>query len=157
MEFKSGEVIVIGAMAENRTIGQGEGMPWNVPKEYQHFVDSVTHQSVIIGRRSYDIFGADFDADTFVISRSASIDGVVVCNSIEDAISQAGQLGKAIFIGGGRSIYQMGIPFATRMLLSTIKGKYDGDVSFPEFDEQDWRVEFEDDRGSYILRDWQRK
>ena len=156
LEFSPDEVIIISAMSESRAIGKGEGMPWNVPEEYQHFVDSVHHQAVIMGRRSYDIFGADFEADTFVISRSAEIEGVTVCSGIDDAMEQANKLNKTIFISGGRSIYSLGVPHATRMLLSTIKGDYEGDVHFPEFDENEWTVAHEEDRGAYVLRDWRR-
>ena len=87
LEFSPNEIIIISAMSETRAIGKGEGMPWNVPEEYQHFVASVHQQAVIMGRRSYEIFGADFEADTFVISRSAEIEGVTVCSSIEDHVS----------------------------------------------------------------------
>ena len=156
LTFSPDEIIIIGAMSESRAIGKGEGMPWNVPEEYQYFVDSVHHQTVIMGRRSYDIFGADFEADTFVISRSAKIDGVTVCSSIDDAMQQAAKLGNAIFISGGRSIYALGIPLANRMLLSTIKGDYEGDVQFPEFDENNWTLANEEDYDRYILRDWRR-
>lgn len=156
LTFSPDEIIIVSAMSESRAIGKGEGMPWNVPEEYQHFVDSVHCQSVVMGRRSYDIFGADFEADTFVISRSAKIEGVTVCSSIDDAMQRARQLNKAIFISGGRSIYALGIPLATRMLLSTIKGDYEGDVQFPEFDENEWNVANEEDRGAYVLRDWRR-
>lgn len=156
LKFKAQEIVVIGAMSETRVIGQGEGMPWNVPEEYQHFVNAVQGQSVIIGRRSFDIFGADFQAHTFVISRSAEISGVTVCNSLNDAISLAKQTNKTIFISGGRSIYELGIPLANRMLLSTIKGHFDGDVLFPEFDETEWRIEREEDHDRYILRDYRR-
>ena len=156
LEFSPNEIIIISAMSETRAIGKGEGMPWNVPEEYQHFVASVHQQAVIMGRRSYEIFGADFEADTFVISRSAEIEGVTVCSSIEDAMERAGRLKKAIFISGGRSIYALGIPLATRMLLSTIKGDYTGDTDFPDFDENEWALAHEEDRGSYVLRDWRR-
>ena len=156
LEFSPNEVIIISAMSESGAIGKGEGMPWNVPEEYQHFVASVHQQAVIMGRRSYEIFGADFEADTFVVSRSAEIDGVEVCSSMDDAMQQAGKLNKTIFISGGRSIYALGIPLATRMLLSTIKGVYEGDVYFPEFVENDWTVALDDDRGDYILRDFRR-
>ena len=150
------EVIIIGAMSESGAIGQGDGMPWSVPEEYQHFVDSVHHQVVVMGRRSYEIFGADFEADTFVISRSAKFDGVSVCSSIDSAMQKARKLNKTIFISGGRSIYTLGIPLATRMLLSTIKGDYEGDVYFPEFEKDNWILEDEEDRSTYILRDWHR-
>lgn len=156
LSFSPDEVIIISAMSESRAIGLGDGMPWNVPEEYQHFVDSVHHQAVIMGRRSYDIFGSDFQADTFVISRTASLDGVFMCRSMEDAITRARCMNKTIFISGGRSIYELGIPFANRMLLSTIKGKFDGDTDFPDFDESQWTVVSEEDKGRYILRDWRR-
>ena len=157
LEFSTNEIIIIGAMSESRAIGKGEGMPWDIPEEYQHFVATVRHQAVIMGRRSYDIFGADFEADAYVVSRLAEIDGVTVCSSIDAALDQARQLNKTIFVAGGRRIYLLGLPLATRMLLSTIKGDYEGDVYFPEFDESEWTIALEDDRGNYILRDWQRK
>lgn len=156
LTFSPNEVIIISAMSESRSIGLGEGMPWSVPEEYQHFVDSVHQQTVIIGRRSYDIFGADFEANTFVISRSAKRDGVNVCSSMDEAMEKARALRKAIFIAGGRSIYALGIPLANRMLLSTIKGTYEGDVMFPDFAKHEWNVASIEDRGRYVLRDWRR-
>lgn len=157
LEFLPEEIIVISAMSESHAIGLGDGMPWNVPEEYQHFVDSVNGQAVIIGRRSFEIFGADFQADTFVISRSAILAGVTVCGGMESAIRKAKQLRKTIFIAGGRSIYSLGIPLASRMLLSTIKGDYEGDVTFPEINESEWDVVGKEDRGRYVLRDYRRK
>lgn len=157
LDFSPAEIIVISAMSESRAIGKGDGMPWNVPDEYKHFVDSVHGQTVIIGRRSYEIFGADFQAETFVISRTAKLKGVTVCSSIEDALQRAQLLNKTIFITGGHSIYALGIPLATRMLLSTIKGHHEGDVDFPHFDENDWMIAQEADRGGYILRDYRRR
>lgn len=138
-------------------IGKGDGMPWDVPDEYQHFVDCVRDQVVIIGRRSFDIFGADFHADTFVISRKKSIENATVCSSVTEALVAARPLNKTVFIAGGRSIYELGIPHATRMLLSTIKGVYEGDTYFPEFDLRKWSVVNEQDRGAYRLRDWRRR
>ncbi len=131
-------------------------MPWHVPEEYQHFVRCVTNQTVIIGRVSYEIFGADFEAETFVISRRPAIEGVQVCASVDQAIRKANSLDRTIFIAGGRSIYALGIPYASRMLLSTIQGDYEGDVQFPDYDEREWELDFEEDRGRYILRDWRR-
>ncbi|MGB4710997.1 MAG: dihydrofolate reductase [Fuerstiella sp.] len=156
LTFLNNDIVVIGAMSESGAIGNGDGMPWNVPEEYQHFVDSVRDKTVIMGRRSYDIFGADFDADTFVLSHTAEIAGATVCRSFDDAISQAKQLHKTIFIAGGASIYELGIPAATRLLLSTIKGDYHGDVSFPNFNRNEWEVVWQEDRPNYILRDWRR-
>ncbi|MEP3478089.1 MAG: dihydrofolate reductase [Fuerstiella sp.] len=154
--FNPSEVIVIGAMSETRAIGQGDGMPWDVPEEYQHFVDAVENQCVIIGRRSFDIFGADFEAHTFVISRNAKIDNVTVCASLDEAIGLARRHKKTIFIAGGKSIYELAIPVADRMLLSTIKGHHEGDVLFPKFNERQWRIDSEQDFDRYVLRDYRK-
>ena len=44
-------MIVIGAMSTDRVIGNGDGMPWDVPEEYAHFLRLVDGQTIIIGRR----------------------------------------------------------------------------------------------------------
>ena len=36
-------VIIISAMSSDRVIGSGNGMPWNVPEEYEQFLLSLIH------------------------------------------------------------------------------------------------------------------
>src|SRR6056297_1215222 len=100
-------MIIIGAMGTNRVIGSGDGMPWNVPEEYQHFVTSTRGQIIIIGRRSYDIFGPDLQcSDCYVVTRSQStFPNAQTASSLEDAIDLAHQkqAGRTIYIAGGAS------------------------------------------------------
>ena len=71
-------MIIIGAMSTERVIGNGDGMPWDVPEEYAHFLRIVDGQTIIIGRRSYEIFGDGLtSAHTVVVSRSANLPGAV--------------------------------------------------------------------------------
>ena len=144
-------MIVIGAMATNHVIGSGDGMPWDVPEEYEHFLRLIEGQTIIIGRRSYDIFRKGLtSAHNVVVSRSGGggaggAEGTVVVPSIEDALRVARSFGKTIFSSGGASIYAQTIPLADTMYLSYIKGQYGGDAYFPEFDEQEWAVEKRED------------
>ena len=103
-------MIIISAMSKDRVIGSGEGMPWNIPKEYQHFLSLVEGQTVIMGSRSYEIFGPDLtSAHNIVISRSGvDQEGVIVCGSVEAAVGRASSFGKTIFCAGGGSIYAQG-------------------------------------------------
>ena len=65
-------MIVISAMSPDHVIGSGDGMPWDVPEEYAQFLRFIEGQTVIIGRRSYEIFGSGLtSAHTLVVSRSA--------------------------------------------------------------------------------------
>ena len=87
-------MIVISAMSYNRVIGSGAGMPWNVPEEYQQYLRFIKGQTVIMGRRSYEIFGDDLtSAYTIVVSRSMqAAPGLLVCAGVEEAVEKAKKL-----------------------------------------------------------------
>jgi dihydrofolate reductase (trimethoprim resistance protein) len=140
-------MIIVGAMAANRVIGSGDGMPWDVPEEYAHFLRLIEGQTIIIGRRSYEIFGASLtSAHNVVVSRAGGdIAGAVVARTIEDALRMATSFGGTFFSAGGASIYAQTIPLADTMYLSYIKGQFTGDAYFPEFSEQEWVVEKRED------------
>lgn len=149
---------IIAAMSENRVIGSGKGMPWDVPEEYQQYLELIRGNTVLIGRRSYEIFGRDMTAGhVVVLSRSRRpVAGAEVCQSLPAALDAAAAYGKPIYSCGGASVYEQTIPLASEMLLSTIKGEYEGDAYFPEFDESEWRMADERDEERFVFRRWVR-
>ncbi len=140
-------MILIAAMSEDRVIGSGDGMPWSVPEEYAQFLRFVDGQAVIMGRKSFEIFGPDLTTThNVVVSRSAqSVPGATVAAGLEQAVAVAESFGKTVFSAGGASIYRQTLPLAEAMYLSTIKGSFTGDAYFPEFSPAEWRVEREED------------
>jgi len=152
-------MIIISAMSKDRVIGSGDGMPWSVPAEYEQYLRFVSGQTVILGRKSSDIFGPDLPDGTtaIVISRSASIENVHVTKSLDEALLFAEGLGKQVFVAGGGSVYAQAIPLAEEMYLSTIKGDFEGDTYFPEIDSNDWRITEERDEPEFVFRKYQRK
>ncbi len=146
-------------MSKDRVIGSGEGMPWSVAEEYQQFLRFVEGRTVIMGRRSYDIFGPDLtSAHNIVISRSGvDQEGVEICGSVEEAVQRAGWYGKTVFCAGGGSIYAQMLPLVEDMYLSYIKGDFTGDAYFPEFDEGDWDVVERRDHEGFEFVHYRRK
>jgi dihydrofolate reductase len=142
-------MIIIGAMTRDGVIGSGDGMPWDVPDEYAHFLRLVAGQTIIIGRRSYEIFGEGLtSAHTVVVTRSASLPlraGAVAAATVEDAVRAARSFGRTVFSSGGASVYAQTIPLADAMYLSYIDGDFAGDARFPAFDEGEWAVERRED------------
>jgi dihydrofolate reductase len=140
-------MIIIGAMSTDHVIGSGDGMPWNVPEEYAQFLEFIRGQTVIIGHRSFEIFGEGLtSAHTVVVSRSASeLHGAIAVPSIEEALRLAESYGTTIFGSGGASIYAQTIPLADTMYLSYIKGHFTGDAYFPAFSAEEWTVERRED------------
>ena len=147
-------MIIIAAMSENRVIGMGNGMPWSVPAEYEQYLHFVDGQTVVMGRKSYEIFGSDLPDQTtaIVISRNASIADATAAATLQAALDLASATGKRIFIAGGGSVYEQALPLVNEMYLSTIKGEFSGDTYFPEFDPDDWVVTEVRDEPDFVFR-----
>lgn len=148
-------------MSKNRVIGYQGALPWSIPEEYAHFLASVRGAAVIMGRVSWEIFGADLtEREGIVISRSMEQGrGYVVFPDLAHAVDYARVLGKTVFIAGGQSIYSQALDLglADELWLSVIPVEVAGDAFFPEFDQSDWGLFSSEDRGSYRFERWTKR
>jgi len=151
-------VIIISAIGSNRVIGNGDSLPWNIPSEYQHFLDHIRDQTVIMGKRSYEIFKKDMLPERMVVvSGTLQTDRALVFPSLQEALDYSRSFPEDVFVCGGQSIYEEAIPFADYMYLSFIKGEHEGNVYFPEFDKKDWFVEKSVEHDEYVFVIYSRK
>lgn len=153
------QIIIISAMTRNHVIGLGDGMPWDLPHEYQHFLDTTRDQTIIIGRRSFEIFGPTLTcANCYVVTRgNQTFANATAAPSLHAAIELARQDNRDVFISGGASIYRDAIEVADAMQLSYIDGDFAGDTYFPEFDTEDWQVKRREDREGYTFVEYKRR
>lgn len=151
-------ISLISAMSSTRVIGQGAGMPWNVPEEYAHYLNLVKGKTVIMGRTSHTIFGADLPAsDLIVLSRSdLEAGGARVVHTVEEALAAVAESGGDVFAAGGARIYAQFLKHADHMHLSTIKGAFEGDAFFPEWDPNEWVLLKEEDHPDFVFRVFRR-
>src|SRR5574342_17806 len=138
---------IIAAMAKNRVIGKNNKLPWHIADDLKNFKKLTSGSVVIMGRKTFESIGKPLpNRVNIVISSSMpETEGVIVCHDIPAALEKARSYNKEIFIIGGATIYQQTIPWADRMYLSYVKGDYDGDAFFPQYDESQWRVERRED------------
>ena len=145
-------VIIISAIGSNHIIGNGDGLPWHIPSEYNQFLGYVKDQTVIMGRRSYEIFKKDMlPKRMVVVSRTLKTDRASVFGSLEKALEYSLSFPEDVFICGGQSIYKESIQYAEYMYLSFIKGEHQGNVYFPSFDEGEWSVEKEEEHDEFVF------
>lgn len=152
--------IIISAMTSNRVIGYRGRLPWHVPEEYQHFLDSVRGKTMIMGRKSWEVFGGDVDTQVnIIVSRTKIFEGTHSAQSIEQALEIATEKDLECFVAGGAAIYKeaLGQDQVDEMWLSEIKLQIEGDVFFPDYDESKWELGQQEDREKYIFRKWIRK
>ncbi len=151
-------MIIIAAMTERRIIGDHDHLPWNIPEEFQAFQDRIRGETVVIGRRSWEIFGPELTSrHTIVVTRQPNgIHGAHLAHSMDAACRLAESLGFETYCAGGEQIYSEAIELANRMCLSHVKGEFDGDRRFPRFDPQEWEIVREEDRPRYVRRELRR-
>lgn len=151
--------IIIAALARNRVIGAGDKMPWWIPEEYQQFLNFIKDQTVIMGRKTFEIFSKDLPSKrTFVVSRNNNnFAKAVVVRSLGEALRRAEPFPGDIYIAGGATIYAQALPVADKMYLSWIKGEFNGDVFFPPFAKRQWLVEKRVDHAQFEFVVYSRK
>lgn len=138
------EIIIIAAIAKNGIIGKDGSLPWSISEELKHFKETTMGYPLLMGRKTfYSINKMLAGRKMIVLSKNLSNDDLEDCtvfNNINEAISYCkGKNFSKLFILGGREIYAQVFDYVDRMILSIIDKEYEGDTSFPEFDENNWR------------------
>jgi len=151
-------VIIISAIGSNRIIGNGDGLPWHIPSEYKQFLAYIKDQTVLMGRRSYEIFKSDMlPKRMVVVSQSLKTDKASVFASLPEALAYSKKFSENVYVCGGQSIYEESIKYADYMYLSFIKGEHQGSVYFPEFEEGEWSLEKKVEHDEFVFVIYRRK
>ncbi len=138
---KSGKPIfsIVCAIGAQREIGKSNQLLWHIPEDFKYFKELTSGHVIIMGKKTFESIGRPLPNRTnIVITRDENFkaEGIVVANSIEDAISKASEIERdEIFIIGGGQIYTQAMRFTDKLYLTIVDGKFDADTFFPEYGE----------------------
>ena len=135
------EIAIIVAMAQNRTIGINNTLPWRIPEDLKHFKALTMGHHMIMGRKTFDSIGKPLPGRTTVVvtrERELKIGGCVMAHSLEEAIAACANDEK-IFVVGGADIYAQALPLADMLYITEIQQAVEGDAHFPEFNRDEWQ------------------
>ena len=134
------QLSILVAMANNRTIGIDNTLPWRCPEDLKHFKALTMGHHMIMGRKTFDSIGKPLPGRTTVVvtrNRDLEIEGCLVAHSLEEAIAAcAGD--DEIFIVGGAELYAQALPLTSTLYLTEIRMDVAGDAHFPKFDLSEW-------------------
>ncbi|MCH9028994.1 MAG: dihydrofolate reductase [Bacteroidetes bacterium] len=140
-------IIIIVAIAKNGVIGKANGeMPWHIKEDFQHFKKTTMGFPIIMGRKSFESLGKPLPGrENIIVTRNTNLkydfDGIKIFYSLQDAVDYSRSLNKdKIFITGGGEIYNQSISFADEMIISHMKFDVVGEVKFPDFNVDDWKI-----------------
>lgn len=137
-------ISIVVARSLNDVIGKGDEIPWRVKGEQKLFRNITMGGVLIMGRKTFESIGRPLPGrDTIIVTRNADYraEGCEIATSLDEALEFAHTKGdKPIFIVGGGEIYRQALPLADAVHVSTIQIEVDGDVHFPRFPTDEFRL-----------------
>lgn len=134
-------ISIIVAVAQNGVIGDKNSLLWHISEDMRFFKRTTSGHPVIMGRKTYESLGRPLPNRTnVVISRTlGELEGCTVVRSLEEAIALF-PTEEEVFIIGGAQIYALALNVADRFYLTRVGHDYEGDTSFPTWNESEWRL-----------------
>ncbi|KTC91045.1 dihydrofolate reductase [Fluoribacter dumoffii] len=135
-------ISIIAAIDEAGGLGLNNQLLCHLPADLQYFKSMTMGKPIIMGRKTFESIGKPLPGRlNVVISRSiASIEGVVVCDSLDKAIEQTKEFPEIMVIGGAE-IFSATMNKATRLYITQIHHQFKADVFFPEINQSIWHCQ----------------
>ena len=140
-------ISIIVAIGENRAIGKDNQLIWHLPADLKRFKLLTMGHAMIMGRKTFDSIGKALPGRTTVIvtrQKDLEKENCLVVDSLEQAIALC-KNDTEIFIIGGAQIFEHALPLTDKIYLTRIHQSFDGDVFFPAFESDDWKITFRED------------
>ena len=135
-------VSLIWAMADNRVIGIENRLPWKLPADMQWFRRQTLGKPIVMGRLTFESFGAKPlpGRRNLVVSRNPDYvaEGAEVFDSLDAALADT-ENDEEVMVIGGASLYAQALPLADRLYMTLVHTEATGDAHFPDFDMAQWR------------------
>ena len=134
-------ISLITAVSANGVIGRGGELPWHLSDDLKRFKQLTLGKPIVMGRKTFESIGRALPGrQNIVLTRQSEFaaDECDVVSSIDAAIAASGDAGEIVVIGGSE-IYKLFLPLAERIYLTRVHIDVDGEVRFPELDEELWQ------------------
>ncbi len=128
---------LIWAMDENWLIGKDNQLPWHYPSDLKYFKQQTKDAHVVMGDMTYESLKGYYKTKPLPFKKISVAN--LVKKHYNDAtwISDIHQFFKTleedVFVIGGKTIYQLSLPYADQLYITYVLNHHDGNVYFPKF------------------------
>lgn len=139
------KVSAIAAMGRNRVIGTGSGVPWDLPRDREHFRAYTAGKAMLLGRRTFEEMSGWFRDHRPIVLTSfpdRTADGAWgSARSVEEAVALARDAGEPeLVVSGGASVYAAALPLVDEVHLTIVDLAPEGSARFPELAAEEWET-----------------
>ena len=135
---------IIVAKAKNNVIGKNNTLIWHIPDDLKRFKQLTTGHTIIMGRKTFESLGRVLpNRHHVVLCKNTKLH---INNENVEIINNISMLEKYIkdseenFVIGGATIYKQLMEKCSKMYITEINKDFEGDVLFPEIDENEWKI-----------------
>ena len=134
---------IIVAKAKNNIIGKDNKLLWHIPDDLKRFKELTINHNIIMGRKTFESIGKILPNRKHIIF-SQNPDFKIDNENIEIVHSML-QIQQYIedenenFVIGGAMIYNLLMPYVTKMYVTEIDKDFEGDTVFPRINTEVWQ------------------
>ncbi|MFH6768634.1 dihydrofolate reductase [Gaetbulibacter aquiaggeris] len=133
---------IIVAVAENNAIGKDNQLLWHLSDDLKRFKSLTSGHHIIMGRKTFESFPKPLPNRTHVVITKQNDykvpDGIIIVNSLKDALEVAKEDTQPFIIGGGE-IYNQSLEVVNKIELTRVHHDFEADTFFPEIDNSIWK------------------
>lgn len=127
-------------------IGNKNKLPWEVKEDIEHFHQKIAGKVILMGRITYESIKNIKDKfkvkKIIVMTKNLNYDpgdpDILIFHKIIDVLQYAEK--EDVYICGGSQIYELLLPYVKEMIITEIKGIYEGDSYFPLYDNKEFKI-----------------
>lgn len=144
-------LIIIAAIGEDNTIAiEGEGIPWDYPKDMEHYKKTVSNEHLLMGRKTFESIRKPLDKKSIILTKNkeytTEYNNTCIVHSKEQALDKINSINEYFYIIGGESIYRLFLENSDKLIISEIPESYETKKSsklrkFPKIDPNKWNIE----------------
>ena len=135
---------IIVAKAKNNAIGKDNQLLWHLSDDLKRFKKFTTGHTIIMGRKTFESLGRVLPNRKHIVFTQnpdfkVNDENVEVIDNI-DKLKEYEESKEENFVIGGATIYKLLMPKANKLYITKINQEFEGDVYFPEIDENEWKI-----------------
>ena len=134
---------IVVAKAKNNTIGKENKLLWHIHDDLKRFKGLTTNHNIIMGRKTFESLGRVLPNRKHIIfSQNPDFkvedDNVEIVHSMLQ-IQQYIEDKEENFVIGGAMIYNLLMPYVTKMYVTEVDKEFEGDTFFPKINSDIWK------------------
>lgn len=136
------------------------GMPWHNKEDLKHFKERTLNQTIVMGYNTYKSLKHPLkNRKIIILSKNHQKDNninVEFCNDFQKLLSKYYNKKDILYVAGGKSIYELFLPYMDKILISRIDGSYKGETYFPSLNKILYIKTNEILKNTFILENWEK-